>query len=126
MSSSTYGVNYVSDDNALEGTYYVGIAAKEVLDEKNTTNITVISSSFFANEQLLSTFASVSNKSIFMNIINSSFDNTNSVVTIPARTAALELNIVTNSTMWGLFFAVMTPAIFIIAGFIFWAQRRKK
>ena len=126
MSSSNYGVNFIDENNATEGTYYVGIAAQEIIDDKNTTNFTVISSSFFVDESLLSTFASVSNKNIFMNVINSSFDGTNTVVTIPARTAALEINTVTNSTMWGLFFAVMTPAIFIIAGFVFWTQRRKR
>ena len=126
MSSSPYGINYIDDVNAPQGTYYVGATATEAFNDGSTTHFTVISSAMFVNEELLATFASISNKNIFMNAVNTNFEGSATIVTIPARTAALELNTVTNSTMWGLFFAAMVPIIFIVFGFIFWQQRRKK
>ncbi|MBQ8830272.1 MAG: Gldg family protein [Oscillospiraceae bacterium] len=125
MSSSPYGVNYIDDNNMTEGTFYTGVLSTEAVSDTETTRFAVISSSMFINEQLLTSFASVSNKNLFMNIVNANFEG-KTVMTIPARTTALEMNTVSNSTMWGLFFAAMVPAIFIIAGFVFWTQRRKK
>ena len=125
MSSSPYGINYIDESNMTEGTYYAGVLATEAVSDTETTRFAVISCSMFINENLLTSFASVSNKNLFMNIVNANFEG-KTVMTIPARTTSLEINTVANSTMWGLFFAAMVPAIFIIAGFIFWTQRRKR
>ncbi len=125
MSSSPYGVNYIEEGNMTEGTYYAGVLATEAVSETESTRFAVISSGMFVNENLLASFASISNKNLFMNIVNANFEG-KTVMTIPARTTALEMNTVANSTMWGLFFAAMVPAIFIIAGFVFWTQRRKR
>lgn len=125
MSSSSYGVNYVDENNMTEGTFHVGAVATEEVEEGVTSSLTVISSGYFADDNLLSSFSSISNKDILMNCINSNFEDV-TVLTIPARTLAYERNTFTNTTMWGLFFAVFVPLIFIVAGFVFWTQRRKK
>ena len=125
MSTSSYGVNYIDENNMPEGTYYIGAVATEAIDDTTASRFTVISASLFIDDTMLTSFASISNKNIFMNALNANFDG-KTVLTIPARTTALTLNTVPNSTMWGTFFAVMVPAIFLIFGFVFWTQRRKK
>lgn len=125
MSTSPYGVNYIDENNMPEGTYYIGAVATEAIDDETTSRFTVISASMFIDDSLLTSFASISNKNIFMNALNANFDG-KMVLTIPSRTTALTLNTVPNSTLWGTFFAVMVPAIFLIFGFVFWTQRRKK
>ena len=44
MSSSSYGVNYVDDENMTEGTFYVGAVATEEVEDGVTSSFTVISS----------------------------------------------------------------------------------
>ena len=125
MSSSAGGVNFIDEDNMTQGQYYVGAVATEEVGENNTTRFTVISTGYFTDNSLLTSFGSISNKDIFMNAVNANFDDV-SVLTIPSRSMAFARNTLTNTIMWGLFFAVMVPLIFIIAGFVFWTQRRKK
>lgn len=124
MSSSSNGVNYIDENNMTEGTYHVGVVATEYTDS-GTTRFTVISSSYFVDDNLLSSFPSVSNKSIFMNAVNESFDDV-TVLSVPTRSMTYERNTLTNTAMWGLFFAVLVPVLFIVFGVVFWAQRRKK
>lgn len=125
LKTSPNAVNYVSEENMTEGQFPIGVVATEIFDEDTTSRLTVFSSAAFVEDAMLKALPSISNKDILLNAINANFSDV-TVFSIPARSMSYQTNTFTNTTLWGMFFAVMVPVIFIAAGLIFWTQRRKK
>ena len=127
MSSSTGGVNYYgqAEEEIEEKIYYVGVVATEAVGDEQESRLTVISSGYYVSDMVLGNFPSLSNSTVIMNAINANFDG-KTAVTIGAKNLGLAYNSLTHTTPYALFFIVIAPAAFLIAGLFFWLRRRKQ
>lgn len=94
----------------------------EKLDDFGT--LTVISADSLINDNILQSFPSLVNSTVFMNSITSNFSDV-STISIEAKSLEVSYNTVTNPGSIGLIFIAIIPLAFLVVGFIHWMRRRK-
>ena len=127
MTTTEDGVVYIDETTYESGTYILGATAVESINatEGIVSRLTVISSAGFIDEQITSTFANMSNLSIFLNAVLANFDGI-SGVSIGAKSLSIPQNTLPNANLWMLVFIVFIPIIIVAIGLVYWTKRRKR
>ena len=126
MSSSKDGVNYYGqDDSEIEsGIYYCGVTATEPVGDETQSRLTVITSSYFLSDTVLTRF-STSNSTVIMNAIEANFDGEIGAV-IGAKSMGVSYNALQRTAPYSLFFLVIVPVAFLAVGLVTCLKRRKQ
>lgn len=121
---------YTSDNSyAVTGTeevknrYTIGVTATEELDE-GTSKFTVISGGTLIDSQIIDSFTSLDNTTLFMNVVTSNFDGVENL-SIEAKSLEIEYNTVQYVGLLSLLVIFGIPVIILIGGFVVWFRRRK-
>lgn len=134
----------VTEDAQNQGTYILGAVATENLssdsntddtDSKDTENtdskdtgkesrLTVISGGTMIDSQVTDSFTTLENLTLFMNAVNSNFDDVSNV-SIAAKSLSVEYNTVKYAGSFSLLVIFGVPLVVLIAGFIVWWKRRR-
>ena len=126
MSSSKDGVNYYGqDDSEIESAiYYCGVTATEPVGDETESRLTVITSSYFLSDTVLTQF-STSNSTVIMNAIEANFDGEAGTV-IGAKSMGVSYNALQRTAPYSLFFLVIVPVAFLVVGLVTCLKRRKQ
>ena len=126
MSSSSDGVNYYGqDDSEIENAiYYCGVTATEPVGDEAESRLTVITSSYFLNDTIITQF-STSNTTVIMNAIKANFDGETGAV-IGAKSMGVSYNALQRTAPYSLFFLVIVPVAFLVVGLVTCLKRRKQ
>lgn len=117
LSTSSYGYA-VTEEAQVQGTYVLGATATE------EGQFTVITTPSMIDESILTTFGTLENSTLFMNIINSNFENTTNV-SIPAKNLGVTYNTMQYAGVSTLVVIVVIPLAILAYGLIVWLKRRK-
>lgn len=123
LTTSESGINYIDDENIIEGTYVIGARATETTDS-GVGSFTVISAVYLIDEDIVSSFTNMSNLDIFMNAITTNFEDVQSLA-ISSKSLVVSNNSLSFTGLWSLLFVVVVPLGILVGGFVFWLKRRK-
>lgn len=121
-SKGSYAV--VDNNTKTQGTYVVGAVATETVDENQTSRLTVYGSNSLINSDLLDSFPSIDNLSLFTASATSGFGKTSSLNIQPVSLKD-PINTITTGGIWAILFIFVIPAATLIFGFVRWMRRRK-
>ena len=124
LSTSENGVAVNEDNSQTSGTFVVGAAATEEIDDNITARLTVFGCDSLSGSSVTSAFANVDNSTLFMASVTAGFEDVSSISVEPVSLAE-ETNTVTTGGLWGLLFIFVLPAAMLIFGFVRWTRRRK-
>jgi len=124
LTTSDDGILYVDDENVENGKCTIGALATEET-ANGTARLTVVLSSSMFSEEILSGLPSMSNSTIYTNIITSGFEGANRVV-IPAKALDVERNTINNYGWWALLYIGVIPLCVFVGGLVYWLNRRKR
>lgn len=126
----------VTEDAQKEGTYILGAAATEDIggDDESTdteteettlqSRLTVISGGTMIDSQVTDSFTTLENLTLFMNAVNSNFDDVSNV-SIAAKSLTVEYNTVKYAGAFSLLVIFGVPLIVLITGLAVWWKRRR-
>ncbi len=132
----------VTDDEQKQGTYILGAVAtekiengdedskdedsKESKDEDTTkqSRLTVISGGSMIDSQVTDSFTTLENLTLFMNAVNSNFDDVAKVSVAP-KSLSVEYNTVKYAGSFSMLVIFGIPLVVLLAGFAVWWKRRK-
>ena len=132
----------VTDDEQKQGTYILGAVAtekiengdedskdedsKESKDEDTTkqSRLTVISGGSMIDSQGTDSFTTLENLTLFMNAVNSNFDDVAKVSVAP-KSLSVEYNTVKYAGSFSMLVIFGIPLVVLLAGFAVWWKRRK-
>lgn len=124
LTTSDSGVAVGEDNSQTPGTYVVGAAATESIDDGLTARLTVLGSDSLCGSSVTSSFANVDNNALFLSAVGAGFKDVSPISVSPVSLAE-ETNTVATGGLWGLLFIFVLPAAALIFGFIRWTRRRK-
>ncbi|MBO5461495.1 MAG: Gldg family protein [Ruminococcus sp.] len=122
MTTSTSGYA-VTDTTETAGEYALGVTATEEVED-GETRFTVIAGGTMIDSQIIDSFASLDNITLFMNAVTANFDGVENI-SIEAKSLAVEYNTVQYVGLLSLLVIFGIPVIVLIGGFIVWFRRRK-
>lgn len=132
----------VTDDEQKQGTYILGAVATEEIgssDEENNeedskdskdeettkqSRLTVISGGSMIDSQVTDSFTTLENLTLFMNAVNSNFDDVSNV-SIAAKSLSVEYNTVKYAGSFSMLVIFGIPMVVLLVGFAVWWKRRK-
>lgn len=129
----------VTDDEQKQGTYILGAVATEDIgnDDADSTDadgkkdeaakqsrLTVISGGSMIDSQVTDSFTTLENLTLFMNTVNSNFDDVSNV-SIAAKSLSVEYNTVKYAGAFSMLVIFGVPLVVLLAGFAVWWKRRK-
>ena len=129
----------VTENAETNGTYILGARIEKSVTPTGTTNgdatstgdaqsatahFTVLSSTNFISETILTRFSNLANATIFMNSVAASFEDVENI-SIEAKSLEVQMNTVATGGLFGIFFVAVIPLGMMIVGFIIWRKRRK-
>ena len=115
-SSAGYAVN---GDDAVEGQYVLGAVATE-----EESQFTVIASQTMIEGNLIDSFGTLENATLFMNAVTNHFDDVVNI-SIPEKSLAVTYNSVQHAGLFGILFIFGVPLFALGFGFVTWLKRRK-
>lgn len=121
-SKESYAV--VDDKTKTQGTYVVGAVATENVDDNITARLTVYGSNSLISSDLLESFPSIDNLSLFTSSATAGFDKLASLNIQPVSLKDAT-NTITTGGIWAILFIFVIPAATLIVGFVRWMRRRK-
>jgi ABC-2 type transport system permease protein len=121
-SKGSYAV--VDNNTKTEGTYVVGAVATKAVDDNLTARFTVYGSDSLINSDILESFPSIDNLSLFTSSATVGFGNVSSLNIQPVSLKA-PTNTITTGGIWAILFIFVIPAATLIFGFVRWMRRRK-
>lgn len=113
----------VTDVEEVKDRYTIGVTATEELDE-GTSKFTVISGGTLIDSQIIDSFTSLDNTTLFMNVVTSNFDGVENL-SIEAKSLEIEYNTVQYVGLLSLLVIFGIPVVILISGFVVWFRRRK-
>lgn len=124
LSTSDGGYNVVDENDKTKGTYVVGAAATETIDDNKTARFTVYGSDSLINSNILSSFTNIQNTDLFLSSATCGFTD---VATFNINPVSLQepTNTITTGGIWAVLFIFVIPAAVLIFGFVRWMRRRK-
>lgn len=117
LSTSSYGYA-VTEEESVQGTYVLGAIAKE------KGQFMVVTTPSIIDDGVLTTFGTLENSTLFMNMINSNFENTTNV-SIPAKNLGVTYNTMQYAGPSTLVAIVVIPLAILGCGLMVWFKRRK-
>ena len=124
MYTSDDGILYIDDDNVENGRFDIAALATEDTENGQTRFTVVLSTSVFS-EEVFTSLPSMSNATIFTNIITCGFEDANRFV-IPQKNLDVGRNTITNYGWWSVLYIGIIPACVFVGGLIYWLRRRKR
>lgn len=119
-SNNTYAVTEAEE---VKNRYTIGVTATEEVDE-GTSQFTVISGGTLIDSQIIDSFTSLDNTTLFMNVVTSNFDGVENL-SIEAKSLEIEYNTVQYVGLLSLLVIFGIPVVVLIGGFVVWFRRRK-
>lgn len=118
--------SYVMTDQDEPGGFAVGVKAKKVIDENNTSTLVLYGSEYMF-EDSASQMVSGGNLMLFSGTIGSLTENETSV-SVPVKNYEVSNLMITQSSIiiMGMLVTLVIPLGMIVAGFIIWFRRRKR
>lgn len=123
MSTSDSGL-LVTEDAQTKGTYVLGAAAEDAIDDETTSKLIVLGTSTLIDDSITQSFTNLSNLTFFMNSVTSYFDDVSNI-SIEAKSLAVSNNTIQSAGMYAALFIGIIPATVLICGFVVWMRRRK-
>lgn len=121
-SKGSYAV--VDNNTKTQGTYVVGAVATETVDDNQTSRLTVYGSNSLISSDLLDSFPSIDNLSLFTTSATTGFGSVSSLNIQPVSLKD-PTNTITTGGIWAILFIFVIPAATLIFGFVRWMRRRK-
>ena len=139
METSDYGY-LVTEETQEEGSFVLAATATytaaedeedsdEEADDSGSDDVvsgelTVFASQSLIDESITEAFSNLDNTTMFMNVVASSLGNVNNLA-IEAKSLEVQYNTVQSGGAVSVLLIFVIPAVFLIAGFVFWYRRRK-
>lgn len=120
----------VSEDRETQGTFQIGAVAAYTAQAENdddqvvTGSLTVFGSNSIIDETITQAFASLENKTLFMNAITSAIGDVDNL-SIDAKSMQVQYNTVQYGGYISVVLIFIIPIIVLIIGFVLWMKRRK-
>lgn len=121
----TTTANGYSDADGETGTYLLGAAATEEVEDGVTARLTVFTAESVIDEQVISYYPSMVNLDLFMNALTAGFDDVSNI-SIPAKSLETTYNTFTNAGLWSMLYLAIIPLATLGGGLIYWLNRRKR
>lgn len=87
--------------------------------------LTVLGSTSFLDEEIISSNPSLANQTIFMNAVTVGFDDLSNL-SIPAKSLSVTYNTIVNPGLWSTLYIVLLPIVVLVVGLVIWMRRRKQ
>jgi len=99
-------------------------SSSESTDTASSSRLTVVSGYALIDSNITSSFSSLGNLTLFMNLVSANFSNSKNV-SISSKSLSTTYNTVTHPGYFSILFIFLIPLAFLIFGFTVWLRRRK-
>ena len=124
----------VTETDQVQGSYLLGAVCtweSDTADGETTLEpaaggrLTVLGSTSFLDEEIISSNPSLANQTIFMNAVTVGFDDLSNL-SIPAKSLSVTYNTIVNPGLWSTLYIVLLPIVVLVVGLVIWMRRRKQ
>ena len=120
LSTTSQALAVTEDGSQASGTYLLG--AVSLGDDGG--RLTVLGSTSFLDETILTQNNSLVNQTVFLNALTAGFDDVDNL-SISPKSLAVTYNTIQNPGLWSTAYIAVLPIGILLCGFLFWLKRRK-
>lgn len=124
LTTSADGYAVAADETQVQGTFAVGAAATEEIDDNITARLTVLGSGSLIDEEITSSFGNLGNLDLFLTAATAGMEEVTSLSIAPVSLTT-PTNTITTGGIWALLFIFIIPGALLIFGFVRWMRRRR-
>ncbi|MBU5434633.1 GldG family protein [Pseudoflavonifractor sp. MSJ-37] len=125
LSTSASGYAVTTDGQQIQGTYVLGAVSQKTGEDGVTGRLTVLGSASLIDGDVLASYPSLVNQSLFVKVLTAGFDDITDL-SIPAKSLSVTYNTISSPGLWSTLYLLILPVGILILGFVVWTKRRKR